>query len=189
MQKESSQSPGSFLPIAFLHWLQALSEVFNMIFSSAFRTAAFAFAVFLPASLPATLHAQDPNPLHTASRQELDIVKVLLAQESAWNKGDLPGFASGYKDAPDTLFITHQISRGFAGLLDAYKRDYPSRAAMGTLAFSELEVRPLDDNFAVCIGKYHLDRSKKEGGPAEGLFSLVFEKTGKGWKIVIDHTT
>jgi uncharacterized protein (TIGR02246 family) len=135
------------------------------------------------------LPAQDKNPLHTASRQELDVIKVLLAQETAWNKGDLTAFASSYKDAPDTLFVTHQVSRGFSGLLDQYKRDYPSRAAMGTLAFSELEVRPLDENFAVVIGKYHLDRSKKDGGNAEGLFTLVVEKTDAGWKIIIDHTT
>ena len=136
-----------------------------------------------------TLPAQDTNPLHTASRQELDVIKVLLAQEAAWNKGDIDTFASSYKDAPDTLFITHQVSRGYVGLIDEYKRDYPTRAAMGTLAFSELEVRTLDENYAVVIGKYHLDRNKKEGGPAEGIFSLVFEKTDKGWKIIIDHTT
>jgi uncharacterized protein (TIGR02246 family) len=150
---------------------------------SCLRTAALTFAL-----LP-TAFAQDANPLHTATRQELDVMKVLVAQEAAWNRGDLTGFASSYKDAPDTLFITHQVSRGYAGLLDAYKRDYPTRAAMGTLAFSDLEVRPLDENFAVVIGRYHLDRSKKEGGPAEGIFSLVFEKTDQGWKIVIDHTT
>ena len=60
---------------------------------------------------------------------------------------------------------------------------------MGTLTFSELEVHPIDDTFAVCIGKYHLDRSKKDGGPADGLFSLVLQKTDDGWKIVLDHTT
>jgi ketosteroid isomerase-like protein len=152
---------------------------------SCLRTAALALT-FLAPSL---VSAQVPNPLHTASRQELDIVKVLLAQEEAWNRGDLATFTSSYKDAPDTLFITHQVSRGFAGLLDEYKRDYPTRAAMGTLSFTELEVRPLDDNFAVCIGRYHLERGKKEGGAAEGLFSLTFEKTDKGWKIIIDHTT
>jgi uncharacterized protein (TIGR02246 family) len=135
------------------------------------------------------LPAQDKNPLHTASRQELDVIKVLLAQETAWNKGDLTAFASSYKDAPDTLFVAHQVSRGFSGLLDQYKRDYPTRAAMGTLAFSELEVRPLDENYAVVIGKYHLDRGKKDGGNAEGLFTLVLEKTDAGWKIIIDHTT
>jgi uncharacterized protein (TIGR02246 family) len=150
---------------------------------SCLRATALTLALLTP------VFAQDTNPLHTATRQELDVMKVLVAQEDAWNKGDLASFASSYKDAPDTLFITHQVSRGYAGLIDEYKHDYPTRAAMGTLAFSELEVRTLDENYAVVIGKYHLDRNKKEGGPAEGIFSLVFEKTDKGWKIIIDHTT
>jgi ketosteroid isomerase-like protein len=34
-----------------------------------------------------------------------------------------------------------------------------------------------------------LERGKKEGGNADGLFSLVLEKTDKGWKIIVDHTT
>ena len=50
-------------------------------------------------------------------------------------------------------------------------------------------VRPLDENFAVVVGKYRLDRGKKDGGNAGGLFTLVLEKTDKGWKIIIDHTT
>jgi uncharacterized protein (TIGR02246 family) len=154
---------------------------------STLRAAALALIVLTPAFLSAP--AQEPNPLHTATRQELDVIKVLLAQEDAWNKGDLTAFASGYKDAPDTLFITRQVSRGYAGLIDEYKHDYPNRAAMGTLVYSELEVRTLDENYAVVFGKYHLDRGKKEGGIAEGLFSLVLEKTDKGWKIIVDHTT
>ncbi len=134
-------------------------------------------------------NAQAPAPLHTASQQELDVVKVLLKQEAAWNRGDLDSFAQGYKDSPDTLFITRQFSRGFTGMLQEYHQNYPTRATMGTLAFSELEVHKLDDAFAVCIGKYHLERGKKDGGNADGIFSLVFEKTEKGWKIVVDHTT
>jgi ketosteroid isomerase-like protein len=157
-----------------------------MTLRSALRTAAVTLAFLSPVFLSAQ---EPPNPLHTASRQELNIVKVLLAQENAWNKGDLAGFASGYKDSPDTLFVTHQVFRGFTGLVDEYKHDYPSRAAMGTLSYSDLEVHPLDENFAVVIGRYHLDRSKKDGGAAEGLFTLVFENTDNGWKIVVDHTT
>ena len=152
---------------------------------STLRLATLSLILFAPGLLP----AQAPNPLHTASRQELDIIKVLVAQENAWNKGDLAAFASSFKDSPDTLFITHQVFRGFAGLVDEYKRDYPSRGAMGTLAYSDLEVHPLDENFAVVIGRYRLERSKKDGGNVEGLFSLVFEKTDNGWKIVVDHTT
>ncbi len=152
------------------------------------RAVAVAIALLATVRVPAVAQ-EEPNPLHTATRQELDVVKVLLAQEEAWNRGDLTGFASGYKDAPDTLFVTRQVMRGFAGLVDEYRHDYPTRAAMGTLAYSELEVRGLDERFAVAIGKYHLERTKKEGGSADGIFTLVFEKTDKGWKIVIDHTT
>ena len=136
------------------------------------------------------VHAQDTTSnLHTATPQELSIVKVLLAQEAAWNRGDIDGFALAYKDSPDTIFIARQFSRGFAGLDEQYHHDYPTKASMGTLSFSQLEVHPLGEDYAVCLGKYELERGKKEGGHAEGLFSLVFEKTDKGWKIIVDHTT
>src|ERR1700758_1020896 len=98
--------------------------------------------------------------LNTASRVQLDVVKVLLAQESAWNRGDLEAFAQAYKNSPDILFITNTVNRGFAGMVDAYRRDYPNKSVMGTLSFSALEVHPLDENFAVAIGKYHLERGK-----------------------------
>jgi ketosteroid isomerase-like protein len=133
--------------------------------------------------------SQDLQALTTASREQLDAVKVLLTQQAAWNRGDIDAFVQTYKDAPDTLMVTHQISHSFAGLVEEYKRDYPTKAAMGTLSFSELEARPLDASFAIVVGKYHLERGKKDGGNAEGVFSVVLEKTDKGWKIVLDHTT
>ncbi len=135
-----------------------------------------------------SVQAQD-DQLKTASKQELEIIKVLVAQEAAWNKGDLQSFIQGYKNSPDTLFVTHQVFRGVDGMLDEYRRNYPTRAAMGTLAFSELEAHSLDEKFAVVIGRYHLDRGKKDGGSADGIFSLIFEKTDQGWKIIVDHTS
>ncbi len=146
------------------------------------------FAALL-ACCSALLRAATPPQLKTATPTELGVVKVLLAQEAAWNRGDLAGFASGYKDAPDILFIGGHVSRGHEELLNDYRKNYPNREAMGTLGFSELEVHPLDERFAVVVGKYHLDRGKKAGGNADGIFSLVFEKTDAGWKIVVDHTT
>ena len=127
--------------------------------------------------------------LHTASRDELDVVKVVLGQEKAWNAGDVDGYLKGYKDSPETLFIGRQVSRGYKEIVEDYKHNYPTHSSMGSLTFSELEVHTLSDTYAVCIGKYRLDRSKREGGSADGLFSLVFEKTSDGWKIVLDHTT
>lgn len=153
---------------------------------SILRLAALSACFLLLPAAPA--QKLDPQ-LHTANPTELACVKVLLAQERAWNAGDIDGFAKGYKDSPDTLFISREISRGYEGMRANYHREYPNRATMGTLSFTELEVHPLDERFAVVLGHYHLDRGKKEGGNADGLFSLVFEKTADGWKIVVDHTT
>jgi len=138
---------------------------------------------------PLPLGAQSTQ-LKTASQQELDVIKVLLKQEAAWNRGDIDGFAEGFKNSPDTLFINgSQIQRGYSSMAAGYHRDYPTRDAMGQLTFSELEVHPIDDKVAACIGRYRLERSKKNGGNADGLFSMIFEKTESGWKIVVDHTT
>lgn len=152
------------------------------------RVAVFALVAVALFAVPVA-HSQDLQALTTASREQLDVVKVLLTQQAAWNRGDIDAFVQTYKDAPDTLMVTHQISHGFAGLVDEYKHDYPTKAAMGTLTFSELEAKSLDANFAIVVGKYHLERGKKDGGNAEGVFSVVLEKTDKGWKIVLDHTT
>ena len=151
--------------------------------------AALACVLLMPCSAKSFAQPSADNPLHTATRTELDVVKAVLAQEKAWNAGDLDGYVSGYKDSPDTLFIGAQISHGYAQILADYKRNYATRAAMGTLAFSELEVHTLSDTFVACLGKYHLDRPKHDGGNADGIFSLVLEKTPEGWKIVLDHTT
>ncbi len=156
------------------------------------RVARFSLAIILFAAAllaaPAT-YSQDLQALTTASRDQLDVVKVLLAQQAAWNRGDIAAFAQSYKDAPDTLVVTRQISRGFAGLVEEYRHDYPTKAAMGTLTYAELEARPLDDRFAIVLGKYRLERGKKEGGSVEGMFTMVLEKTAAGWKIILDHTT
>jgi len=156
-----------------------------------FRSASLLLVLVLTAGFAGgpAISAQETQ-LKTASQQELDVIKVLLKQEAAWNRGDIDAFAEGFKNSPDTLFLNgNQIQRGFSSMVAGYHRDYPTRDAMGQLTFSELEVHPVDDKVATCIGKYRLERSKKNGGNAEGLFSMIFEKTESGWKIVVDHTT
>ena len=158
-----------------------------------FALAAPLLAAMLLLALPTRLHAQQlpdkPDQLHTLSADELGVIKVLTMQERAWNKGDLEAYASGYKNSPDTLFIGRQVSRGYDNMLADYKGNYPNKEAMGQLAFSDLEPHLLDEHFAVVVGKYHLTRGKKAGGDADGIFSLVFQKTEAGWKIILDHTT
>lgn len=141
--------------------------------------------------LPAgALRAQaEGSAMQVLPQAELDVVKVLTAQERAWNSGDMQGFLSGYKQSPQTTFIGEAIQHGSENLAQRYHSTYPNRDSMGTLSFSALEPHLLDDNFALLTGHFHLERPRKAGGVADGVFSLVLEKTSTGWKIILDHTS
>ncbi len=144
-------------------------------------------------------HSANPNAPCTgivAERSALDnaaaaraITTLLTTQANDWNSGDLDAFASGYKNSPDILFIGRKVSHGYDQMLAGYRHGYPTREAMGTLTFSQLEVQPLDPRFATVTGHYHLGRSARGGGNADGYFLLVLENTASGWKVVRDDTT
>ena len=133
--------------------------------------------------VPSLLFAQNATPEARAIRAVLD------KQVADWNRGDLEAFATGYKNSPDILFIGSKISRGYAQMLDTYRKNYGSKEQMGTLNFSDLEVQPLDERFATVTGHFHLERTVAGGGNSDGHFLLVFEKTPDGWKVVRDDTT
>lgn len=119
-----------------------------------------------------------------------DIRAVLDRQSTGWNRGDIEAFMRGYDDSPQTAFVSKDgVRKGYAAILARYRRSYSSREKMGTLRFTEIDIRPLGPTHAIATGKYSLERSAAGGGPASGWFSLVFVKTGGGWKIVLDHTS
>jgi uncharacterized protein (TIGR02246 family) len=118
-----------------------------------------------------------------------DIKKVLADQVMAWNRADVDGFMAGYKDSPETTFVGKNVLHGWQQMMARYKQLYPTKDAMGTLDFSELNVRMLGADYAVVTGKFHLTRTAAGGGDASGIFSLVFEKSADGWKIILDHTS
>ncbi len=122
--------------------------------------------------------------------QDSAVRKVLSDSETAWNRGDLPAFAAFYDDSPQTTFVGREVTRGGTqAILDRYRRGYPTREKMGTLTFSEIEVRPLGSGYALAIGKFALKRTPEGGGDASGRFTLVLRKTASGWKIIHDHTS
>ena len=122
--------------------------------------------------------------------QEAEIRALLKNSEAAWNRGDLVAFASDYEDSPDTTFIGREVTKGGTeAILARYRRNYPTREAMGTLTFSEIEVRPLAPGLALAAGKYSLKRTAAGGGDATGRFTLVLRQTKSGWKIIHDHSS
>lgn len=115
------------------------------------------------------------------------ITAVLNAQQGAWNRGDVDAFLVGYWHSPELTFSgSNGVSRGWDGVMARYKKNYPDRAAMGQLDFSEVEFRFLGPDAALVLGRWHLKRDKGDIG---GVFSLVWQRFPDGWKIVHDHTS
>ncbi len=124
-----------------------------------------------------------------AASPEQEIRRVLDDQVAAWNSGDIPGFMEGYEKSESTTFVGATITRGHAAVLANYFKRYPTPARMGTLRFSGIEIHLLGPDYASVLGRFHLERSAEAGGEAAGIFTLLFRKTAKGWKVILDHTS
>jgi ketosteroid isomerase-like protein len=112
---------------------------------------------------------------------------VLDAQAAAWNRGEIEGYMNGYERSEQTIFVSgDQLTRGWQTVFDRYKKNYDSREKMGTLAFSELEVKPLSEFYIMVTGRWQLTRAKDT---PHGRFTLVFRRTLQGWRIIHDHTS
>ena len=123
------------------------------------------------------------------------IRQVMAQQAAAWNRGDVVEFMRSYKDAPDTTFVGTGVRKGYRTILESYRKHYATKEQMGRLTYAELDVRLLPDahgevRYAAMTGRFHLDRTARgEAGQDDGVFSLLWEKTADGWKIIMDHTS
>jgi ketosteroid isomerase-like protein len=147
--------------------------------------------VTLCVALP--IAAQAPAPPSDPDRKAIEA--AMNSQVAAWNHADIPTFMQIYENSPDTTFIGARIAKGFTPILERYKANYSNPEQMGTLTFSNLEVRLLPSScgkveFAVVTGNFHLERTAKGAATKDdGTFSLVWRKGSQGWKILLDHTS
>ena len=116
-----------------------------------------------------------------------EIRRVMNEQMTAWNAGDIEGFMRGYWNSPELKFVSGaNVTRGWQPTLDRYKKSYDSRAKMGVLTFSDLDITVLSKDAAIVLGTWKLQREADAPG---GKFTLVFRKFKDGWRIVHDHTS
>ena len=116
-----------------------------------------------------------------------EIRRVMNEQMTAWNAGDIEGFMRGYWNSPELKFVSGaNVTRGWQPTLDRYKKSYDSRAKMGVLEFSDLDISVLSKDAAVVLGTWKLQRDADAPG---GKFTLIFRKFKDGWRIVHDHTS
>ena len=112
---------------------------------------------------------------------------VLESQAAAWNRGDIEGYMEGYAKEDATEFVSGDtVMRGWQAVLERYKARYDTRAKMGTLAFSELEIKPLSEYYIMASGRWQLTR---DVDTPHGRFTLIFRRTTAGWRIIHDHTS
>lgn len=127
-----------------------------------------------------------PAPRHD------DVVDVLMESAEAWNRGDLAAFMEPYERSERVSFAGRdRFISGYGTIEDIYRRGYwGDRAAPAdSLSFEVFEVRPLDDEAALLLGRFRL--SDRESGVVNstGIFSLVWVHTEDGWKMTHDHTS
>jgi len=121
------------------------------------------------------------------SETEKAIKQVMLDQAAAWNRGDIDAFMRGYWNSDKLVFVSgDSVTRGWQPTLQRYKKSYDTRAKMGTLTFSDLEITELSKDSAVVLGSWSLAR---EGDNPHGKFTLTFRRFPEGWRIIIDHTS
>jgi uncharacterized protein (TIGR02246 family) len=115
------------------------------------------------------------------------IPPALMASADAWNNADLPGHIGLYVDDATFMGGNGPIQgREVVGkaLEKSFWRDAKPKQR---LSFDRIEVRPLGDRHALSTGHFLLTG----GGESDksGWFSLTWEKTEAGWRIVHDHSS
>ena len=120
-------------------------------------------------------------------KAKADIRNVMDAQTTAWNQGSIAGFMKGYWNSPELVFVSgDNVTKGWQETTDRYKKSYNTREKMGTLTFSDLEIKILSKDSAVVLGRWKVAHEPKD---SQGRFTLIFRKFKDGWKIIHDHTS
>ncbi len=119
--------------------------------------------------------------------EKKEIERVLEKQIAGWNNGSIEQFMTGYAETDSVRFASGgTVTLGWNAMLARYKKEYPDSAAMGRLQFSEIAISFLAPNVAMVFGKWSLTRANDAPW---GLFTLIFQKSIHGWRIIHDHTS
>ena len=114
------------------------------------------------------------------------IIDNMKIQENSWNNFDIEGFMKYYWKSDSLKFIGSKgITYGWQKTFDNYKKNYPTKEAMGILKFTIHEVSQLSKTSVYVIGQWQLTKEK----PVGGYFTLLWKKINGNWVIVADHTS
>lgn len=118
--------------------------------------------------------------------EEKAIREVLMAQQNAWNEGNIDAFMESYWKSDSLMFIGSAITQGWNATIERYRKSYPDRETMGQLDFTFYDFKFIDDESCLVTGKYHLKRTADD---PTGMFTLLLKKLDGKWVIIYDHTS
>lgn len=122
-----------------------------------------------------------------ATKDKKAIRALMAEQEANWNDGDLKGFMFPYLNSDELSFVGRSgLNKGWESTLENYQKSYPDLETMGELEFNNLEYQPLGKHHFLVIGQWALYRTSDT---LSGHYSLVWQNTNEGWKIIADHSS
>ncbi len=114
-------------------------------------------------------------------------MKMMKAQEAAWNKGDLVSFMHGYWENDSLMFIGKKgPTYGYKSTLENYQKGYPDLAHMGHFTSTILQMKRISNDCYFILGKWEL---KRDAGDVDGHYTLLLRKINNEWVIVSDHSS
>ena len=121
--------------------------------------------------------------LADASEVETEIKQMLNFFAEEWNEGDLDSIRGRFHR--DFILVTSDAIHTREQRLDELADIMASGKDGGELSFSEIQVKPLKEDYAVAYGQSRL--KFKDGTELGSMFSSIYVNTPFGWKVILTH--
>ena len=146
-------------------------------------------AIALAVALSACAHGGTPaNSTGVDAGVQRELERVMNESAEAWNRGDVDEFLASYKNDPMTAFMAPTITYGIPEIKARYLRSYfKDGKPKAQLTYGDLKYRQLGSDYVLMTGRWYL--TDPDGKKQEGYYSLVWERTESGWKIIHDHSS
>jgi ketosteroid isomerase-like protein len=120
-----------------------------------------------------------------AGSKQAAIIAAMNNSADEWNKGDLADFMKMYTDSSTMMYPTGPV--GLSSIRELYEKKYfNGKMPKQNLAYSDMKVTMLGENYALLTGKFTLSGNNLP--VRSGVYSLVMVLTKDGWKILHDHS-
>ena len=114
------------------------------------------------------------------------IIAELTSTAAGWNAGELSKYLAAY--VPEATEMTGEGPKGGVEHIEQTMRGgfWKTGRPLQQLRYENLDVRMLGKKNALVTGQYILSGAGKPD--RKGWFTTVWVKTGKGWRMMHDHS-